>query len=628
MDRPDGRLNAWILAWDVHALLHEPARLFQAPIFHPLPDALAFSENLLLPAVLGAPAHPARRTGARATTSCCWRASSSPASARSSWCAARSGDRLAAFVAGVFFAAGAHRWIRLAHLHAQVTLFLPFALLALDRFLEKRTWRRALLVGVLLGLQGLSSVYLGAITALALAVAVGWLVAAFRARDLAKLAAAFVLAAVDARARGVAVPAHARAPGRGVHARRRRASTRPRSSRTRPRARASTAALTQRHLDPERVQDALFPGLTLLVLGIAGLAARAAAVPGRGRWPPPRSPSSSRWGRRPRSTASSTSTWCWCAACARSRASRWCRCSRCACSPGSRWRGAGGWRSSPSPPSPSSPTLVPIRYAPAPAPSETAAGWPARAGAVAYLPLGERDTDVMLDGGRALPAAAERRLGLHAAPVLAGDGAACSRRSARRRCASCARSACGTWSAATELGRCRVVATFGGRARLRRARGRRGARPPRPARGRGRRPGRRGASSSTSARAGWSSASSSRSRTRSGWRRRGWRSRSTARRWERVAARASLADAVAALYADPRHGPGRGALRAPARRAGCGWTRGSPRARRSSGWTSMRRRRRDGGVGSSGDDAAAKASAATPGWRATAAAPAGPGRRW
>src|SRR6185503_9295068 len=47
MDRPDGRLNAWILAWDAHALWHEPTRLFQAPAFHPLPDALTFSENLL-----------------------------------------------------------------------------------------------------------------------------------------------------------------------------------------------------------------------------------------------------------------------------------------------------------------------------------------------------------------------------------------------------------------------------------------------------------------------------------------------------------------------------------------------------------------------------------------------------
>ena len=52
---PDG-MDTRILAWDAHALLHAPGRLFQAPIFHPLPDALAFSENLLLPAALVAPA--------------------------------------------------------------------------------------------------------------------------------------------------------------------------------------------------------------------------------------------------------------------------------------------------------------------------------------------------------------------------------------------------------------------------------------------------------------------------------------------------------------------------------------------------------------------------------------------
>src|SRR5205823_10056602 len=73
-----------------------------------------------------------------------------------------SGDRLAAFVGGAMFAAGAHRWIRLAHLHAQVTLFLPFVLIALDRFWQRRTLGRALAVGALLALQGLSSVYLGA----------------------------------------------------------------------------------------------------------------------------------------------------------------------------------------------------------------------------------------------------------------------------------------------------------------------------------------------------------------------------------------------------------------------------------------------------------------------------------
>jgi hypothetical protein len=170
-DRPDGRLNAWIMAWDVHAMVHEPGRLFQAPIFHPLPDALAFSENLLLPALLGAPAQwlggPVLAYNFVLLLSLLVSGFGVELLVRRC-----SGDRLAAFVAGAVFAAGAHRWVRLAHLHAEVTLFLPFALLALDRFFTRRTLPRALLVGLLLALQGLSSVYLGAITATVLAVAV------------------------------------------------------------------------------------------------------------------------------------------------------------------------------------------------------------------------------------------------------------------------------------------------------------------------------------------------------------------------------------------------------------------------------------------------------------------------
>jgi PA14 domain len=170
MDRPDGRLNAWILAWDVQALTHAPLRLFDAPAFHPLPDALAFSENLLLPAVLISPALAA---GQPVLAYNLVLALSMIASGLGTQLLVRrvGGGRLAAFAAGAIFAFGAHRFIRLAHPHAQVTIFLPLALLAFDRFWQKRTLGRALAVGLMLGLQALSSIYLAAITALVLAVA-------------------------------------------------------------------------------------------------------------------------------------------------------------------------------------------------------------------------------------------------------------------------------------------------------------------------------------------------------------------------------------------------------------------------------------------------------------------------
>ncbi|HXY39490.1 MAG TPA: PA14 domain-containing protein, partial [Vicinamibacteria bacterium] len=38
MDRPDGRLNAWILGWAGGTVWSEPSRVFQAPACYPLPD--------------------------------------------------------------------------------------------------------------------------------------------------------------------------------------------------------------------------------------------------------------------------------------------------------------------------------------------------------------------------------------------------------------------------------------------------------------------------------------------------------------------------------------------------------------------------------------------------------------
>jgi hypothetical protein len=393
MDRPDGRLNAWILAWDVHALLHEPARLFQAPIFHPLPDTLAFSENLLLPAILGAPA--LLGGGAVLGYNLVLLASFVLSGLGAQLLVRRaSGGRGAAFVGGVFFAVGAHRWIRLAHLHAQVTVFLPLALLALDRFHEKRTWRRALLVGVLLGLQGLSSVYLGAITALALAVAIA--VGAFRARDLVKMAAAFGLAA--AMLAPVARPYLRMRAQQGVEFT--LADVTIYATTLESYAASGTrlyGALTQRHLDPERVQDALFPGLTLLLLGIAGLAraprrfqvaalaaSAAAIVISLG-------PETAVYrflhehvvlvrGVRALSRFSlvpvlGLSVLAGLALARRPLLAVFALAAFAAES-----------------------SLVPIRYAPAPEPSEAARWLRGRPGAVAYLPLGERDTEVMLAG--------------------------------------------------------------------------------------------------------------------------------------------------------------------------------------------------------------------------------------
>ena len=51
----DRNLYVWTLAWDAHAFLHQPWRIFDANIFHPYSRTLAYSENLIGAAMLIAP---------------------------------------------------------------------------------------------------------------------------------------------------------------------------------------------------------------------------------------------------------------------------------------------------------------------------------------------------------------------------------------------------------------------------------------------------------------------------------------------------------------------------------------------------------------------------------------------
>ena len=54
-DNGDAQLNEWIMAWVAHQLPRAPARLFNANIFYPARDTLAFSEPLIVPGLMGAP---------------------------------------------------------------------------------------------------------------------------------------------------------------------------------------------------------------------------------------------------------------------------------------------------------------------------------------------------------------------------------------------------------------------------------------------------------------------------------------------------------------------------------------------------------------------------------------------
>jgi hypothetical protein len=81
-------------------------------------------------------------------------------------------DRIAGIAAGIAVAFNAHTLTRLSHLQAQHVEFLPLALLALDALLLRPRWSTSIVLAVWFTLQGLASIHLLIFTALALVVSV------------------------------------------------------------------------------------------------------------------------------------------------------------------------------------------------------------------------------------------------------------------------------------------------------------------------------------------------------------------------------------------------------------------------------------------------------------------------
>jgi len=271
VNQDDGRLNVWILSWVAHSLVTNPASLFDAPIFGPLPLTLALSENLLVPALMAAPfslaGEPVLGYNFALLLSYAVSGIGVQLLVRRV-----TGDWRAAFVAGVLFAAGAHRWTRLAHLHAQATLFLPFALLALDRFWQRRTVGRGLVLGVTLALQTLTSIYIGAmaVTAVALGLLAG-LFGGLRARDIGRLVPGALLAVALILPVGSAYLQMRELHGIEWEV----GDVAPHATTLESYVAAGSRLygdLTGRYLDPERHRRPLFPGAVPLILGLAGIA--------------------------------------------------------------------------------------------------------------------------------------------------------------------------------------------------------------------------------------------------------------------------------------------------------------------------------------------------------------------
>ena len=153
---PDIHLYIWNLAWDAHAFLHQPFSIFDANIYYPNPNTLAYSENLIGTAFTVAPllwagVDPVLAMNLAAMLTCLLSGLGAYLLAR------RAGaSEQGAALAGIVFAFAPPRFMRMGQIHITAVQWIPFSLAFLHSYFTSGRPRDLRLAIAFLTLQALT----------------------------------------------------------------------------------------------------------------------------------------------------------------------------------------------------------------------------------------------------------------------------------------------------------------------------------------------------------------------------------------------------------------------------------------------------------------------------------------
>jgi hypothetical protein len=161
LDTNDGRWSIWVVSWVAHALTSDPLSIFRANIFYPHDNALAFSEGNFAGGAIAAPAW--LLTGNPYSTHNFFFIAAFALSSITAYSLVRylTGDWRAAALAGILYAYCPFAFARQAHSQLLMIGFLPWAMLAFHRFIDRVSAARAIELGVVLWLTGIACAYYG-----------------------------------------------------------------------------------------------------------------------------------------------------------------------------------------------------------------------------------------------------------------------------------------------------------------------------------------------------------------------------------------------------------------------------------------------------------------------------------
>ena len=160
-DRFDTMLNTWILTWQAHALIRTPLALFNAPIFHPLPDMLALSEFIWPAAPLTVPILAASGNPILVYNLTFLGTVFLAAVGMYLLALHVTRNRSAALLAGLFYAFSPYQFGHIPQVQLLSIGWLPLTLLYLDRFWAKGRRHDGLMLAGFMAAQTLSTFYYG-----------------------------------------------------------------------------------------------------------------------------------------------------------------------------------------------------------------------------------------------------------------------------------------------------------------------------------------------------------------------------------------------------------------------------------------------------------------------------------
>ena len=190
-DAADPAFNTWLLWWNAHTV-PLTTEWWNAPFFHPVPDAMAFSESLLGLALITSPLQWLGASPTQAYNLAFLFSFPLSAFAAFLLCLVLTERLDAAFVGGLAYGFAPYRAAQFAHLQVLSSYWAPLSLLGLHLYLRTRRTRWLVLFASAFVAQALCSVYFLIFLSVLGMFWVLWFVRS--SRDLARIAVAWTLA--------------------------------------------------------------------------------------------------------------------------------------------------------------------------------------------------------------------------------------------------------------------------------------------------------------------------------------------------------------------------------------------------------------------------------------------------